>query len=514
MLGSLELLSTLIRASYPVIYVISYEENRVESSLLGMLGKKNQKYGSSTELWRWSLTEGLVNNSTGVSQSNIDSPVDALEFIEDYESSAVFVLRDFGYFLTEGPAYMVGRKLKDVANTISSEGKSITIVLLDSELTIPPRMEKLITVVDFDLPCEKDIRAEFSELISVCSGEDSERVDLGIKSALGLTFTEIENVFAKSYAMEGTISPQVVIKEKKNIIKKSGVLEYYDLTENLNSVGGLNNLKDWLKLRGKAFSEEASNYGLPTPKGVLIVGVPGTGKSLVSKCIGMEWSMPVLRLDVGSLFGSLVGQSEGNMRKALKTAESLAPCVLWIDELEKSFGQQGSLDGGTSTRVFGYFLSWMQEKKSQVFVVATANDVSALPPEMLRKGRFDELFFVDLPSVGEIKEILEIHIKRLGRDPSLFDLDKIARAASNFSGAELESVVVEALYKGFYENREPTTEDMIASVKTTVPLHDTMKEGVSRLRSWASGRAVPAGKPSIIVEDKTTRGRYSKLLTN
>ena len=315
--------------------------------------------------------------------------------------------------------------------------------------------------------------------------------------------------------MDGTISPYIVMHEKKNIIKKSGVLEYYDLTDSLSSVGGLGNLKKWLKLRGRAFTDEATDFGLPTPKGVLIIGIPGTGKSLVSKCIGMEWSMPVLRLDVGSLFGSLVGQSEGNMRKALKTAESLAPCVLWIDELEKSFGQQGSLDGGTSTRVFGYFLSWMQEKKSQVFVVATANDVTSLPPEMLRKGRFDELFFVDLPTVFERIEILKIHIARLGRSPENFELDQIAKASKNFSGAELESVVIESLYKGFYADREPTTEDMLAAVETTVPLHDTMKENITQLRSWASGRAVPAGSLEQPSEEKPTkRQRHNKLLMN
>jgi len=515
MMRSSELLDILIRASYPVIYVISYEENRVEASLLELLGRKNKKFGSSTELWRWSFTGGMANVSTGVSQDNIDAPIEALDFIEGYSSSGVFILRDFGYFLTEGPAYMVGRKLKDVANGISAEGKAVTLVLLDSELTIPPRMEKLITVVDFDLPTEKEIREEFSELIEACADPSSDEVELGVKSALGLTFTEIENVFAKSYAVDGTISPYIVMHEKKNIIKKSGVLEYYDLTDSLSSVGGLGNLKKWLKLRGRAFTDEATDFGLPTPKGVLIIGIPGTGKSLVSKCIGMEWSMPVLRLDVGSLFGSLVGQSEGNMRKALKTAESLAPCVLWIDELEKSFGQQGSLDGGTSTRVFGYFLSWMQEKKSQVFVVATANDVTSLPPEMLRKGRFDELFFVDLPTVFERIEILKIHIARLGRSPENFELDQIAKASKNFSGAELESVVIESLYKGFYADREPTTEDMLAAVETTVPLHDTMKENITQLRSWASGRAVPAGSLEQPSEEKPTkRQRHNKLLMN
>ena len=256
-------------------------------------------------------------------------------------------------------------------------------------------------MVDFDLPSIEELASSANDVISNFGPTNSlddniinNMVGHGSKAALGLTLAEAENVFAKSLAHTRCLDPQIIIEEKKHIIRKSGVLQFYDVDRDMDSVGGLGNLKKWLKQRGGSFSKEAREYGLPNPRGVLIVGIPGTGKSLVSKCIGHDWNMPVLRMDVGSLFGSLVGQSEANMRKALKTAEALAPCVLWIDELEKSLGgSSGSSDGGTTARVFGSFLSWMQEKTTPVFVVATANDVSALPPEMLRKGRFDEWYF-------------------------------------------------------------------------------------------------------------------------
>ena len=255
-------------------------------------------------------------------------------------------------------------------------------------------------------------------------------------------------------------------------------------------VGGLDVLKEWLDNRGNAFSSSARDFGLPYPKGVLIIGIPGTGKSLISKAIGSAWSMPVLRLDVGSLFGSFIGQSEANMRKALKTAEALAPCVLWIDELEKSLGgSSGGTDSGTTARVFGSFLNWMQEKSDPVFVVATANDVSQLPPEMLRKGRFDELFFVDLPSREDRNEIFKIHLSLRGRDPSDYEVEELGLASDQFSGAEIESVVVDGLYRAFSVNRELHKNDMLRSIMDTVPLAKTMGSKIESLRKWAKTRA-------------------------
>jgi SpoVK/Ycf46/Vps4 family AAA+-type ATPase len=278
-------------------------------------------------------------------------------------------------------------------------------------------------------------------------------------------------------------------------VRKSGVLEYYDASETMQDVGGLDLLKDWLRKRRAAFSQEARAFGLPAPKGVLLLGVQGTGKSLSAKAIANLWNLPMLRLDVGRVFGSLVGASEANMRAAIRTAEAVAPCILWIDELEKGFaGVQGSgvSDSGTTARVFATFLTWMQDKRAPVFVVATANDVSQLPPELLRKGRFDEIFFIDLPTAAEREQIFAIHLRKRGRDPQHYDLKRLAAATEGFSGAEIEQVVVAGLFTAFDAGRELTTDDMLEEVRHTVPLAVMMREEIEELRTWAQLRTRPA----------------------
>jgi len=505
---SVEELDLLIRAAYPAIFVVSYEEGRVEQCLSGIIERRNNKQGLNSKLHVWSITEGCRCGENVLSE--LDGPLDVLDYIQGYRESGVFLLRDFANFLNTGPEYLVQRKLRD---TLSNLGPGINIVIVDSELEIPPRLEKLIAVVDFDLPSIQELNGTAHLLMADCAAtatlqEDARNnmVDIGSNAALGLTLAEAENVFAKSLAHASMLDPQIIIEEKKHIIRKSGVLQFYDVDRDMNSVGGLENLKKWLHQRGGSFSEEAREYGLPNPRGVLIVGIPGTGKSLVSKCIGHDWGMPVLRMDVGSLFGSLVGQSEANMRKALKTAEALAPCVLWIDELEKSLGSStGVSDSGTTARVFGSFLSWMQEKTSPVFVVATANDVSALPPEMLRKGRFDELFFVDLPGEEDRESIINIHLGRYGRDPSVLTGDypghdtgmaALVDATDGFSGAELEQIIIDGMYKAFPEGRDPTADDYLSAAVNTVPLSATMETQIEGLRKWAAGRAIMANDNS------------------
>jgi len=497
-LKSVEELDLLIRAAYPVIFVVSYEEGRVESALSEIVERRNAK-GSNAKLHVWSITEGCRCGDTVL--QDLDGPLDVLEYIQGYKESGVFLLRDFANFLNTGPEYLIQRKLRDA---ISGLGPGVNIVIVDSELEIPPRLEKLLSVIDFDLPSLDELSVIAEQLMSDCSATASLKeearstmVSVGANTALGLTLAEAENVFAKSLAYNRTLDPHIIIDEKKNIIRKSGVLQFYDVDRDMSSVGGLGNLKRWLSQRSSSFSDEAKEYGLPNPRGVLIVGIPGTGKSLVSKCIGNDWNMPVLRMDVGALFGSLVGQSESNMRKALKTAEALAPCVLWIDELEKSLGSSsGVSDSGTTARVFGSFLSWMQEKTSPVFVVATANDVSALPPEMLRKGRFDELFFVDLPNAVDRLEIIAIHLDRLGRsctrDPK--ELSSLVEVTEGFSGAELEQIIIDGMYAAFPENREPTIEDYFQAASNTVPLSSTMDGKISDLRKWAAGKAIQANE--------------------
>ena len=318
-----------------------------------------------------------------------------------------------------------------------------------------------------------------------------------VRAAQGLTLTEAENAFAKGIVNDGVLNGSdisLVLKEKQQLIRKSGNLEFYPSDLKLSEVGGLQNLKHWLLLRGKAFSSQATGFGLPSPKGVLLLGAPGCGKSLTAKAIANSWQMPLLRLDFGKIFSGLVGSSEENMRRALKVAEGISPAVLWIDEIEKGLagGTSGTSDGGTGARVFGTFLTWMQEKTSTVFVVATANRIDALPPELLRRGRFDEIFFMDLPTPGSRAEILQIHLKKRNRPIEKFDINQLVSATESFSGAELEHVIVEGLFAAYHENRELETRDILNAIKSTIPLSVTYAEELKRIREWSKTRARPA----------------------
>jgi len=302
-------------------------------------------------------------------------------------------------------------------------------------------------------------------------------------------------VFARAIVTDGVLDDRdidLVTDEKKQIIRESEALEFYAVSESPDDVGGLGVLKEWLRLRERAFTQEARAYGLPAPKGIALIGIPGTGKSLTAKMIGGLWRLPLLRLDVGALFGSLVGESEERTRRALQVAETVAPCVVWIDEVEKALAH-GGLDSGTSTRVFGTILTWMQEKTSPCFVVATANDIASLPPELLRKGRFDEIFFLDLPTQAERKEIFTVHLRKRNRIPADYDLDQLAAATGGYVGAEIEQAIIDAMYLGFNENREFSTADILAAIKRQVPLSISQRETIEALRSWLrEGRAQSA----------------------
>jgi SpoVK/Ycf46/Vps4 family AAA+-type ATPase len=340
------------------------------------------------------------------------------------------------------------------------------------------------------------------------------KLDPGVKeeiihALLGLTLSEAENVLAKTLVRHrglGLTSVDVILTEKKQIIRKSGLLEYYDAQEGMDSVGGLDALKAWLNKRAVGFTERARECGLPAPRGVLLLGVQGCGKSLVAKAVSQLWHLPLLRFDVGRVFGSLVGSSESNVRRAIQVAESIAPSVLWVDEIDKAFRasrESSASDGGTSARVFGTFLTWLSEKKSPVFVVATANDVSHLPPELLRKGRFDEIFFVDLPAPAERQEIFRVHLRKRNHDPGKFDLGLLAERSVGYSGAEIEESIISSLFDGFYEQKEISTESLVSSLRETVPLSKTMSEDVERLRRWADGRAREATSPEASAEGGT-----------
>ena len=396
------------------------------------------------------------------------------------------------------------RRLREAAFTLKSSSK--TIILLGPVLNIPTELEKEITVVDFSLPTRDELSDQLAAIVETVHKHDSMSVDLDrrqqarlVQACLGLTGDEAANAIAKAIIQAGgrldRDAVEAVTEEKQQIIRKSGLLEYYRSDERLAGVGGLDILKEWLRKRVRAFGEEARAFGLPEPKGILLVGVQGCGKSLVAKSVANSWRLPVLRLDVGRLFSSLVGSSEENLRGAIRLAESIAPVVLWVDEIEKGFSGVGSSnvsDAGTAARVFASFITWLQEKRAPVFVIATANTVHQLPPELVRKGRFDEIFFVDLPDAAERADIWRIHLAKRHRDPDAFDLQTLAMASDGLSGAEIEQAVIAGLYEAFDQTRPLEMADLLDVLQETVPLSLMMQEEIDALRAWARRRARPA----------------------
>ena len=473
------------RAGYAGLFLCTPEEARAEALLRETAGALDRP------LHAWSATAGFVDTGTG-SVRPCPDPLTALDLTDSLEGECLVVLRDFGPFREERDPVLV-RKLRDSLAAAKASGR--LLVLLGHWRPLPPELERELTRVDLPLPGPEALGGVLDGLLA-SSGipvpEPSER-EAALAAASGLTTMEAENAFALSLVETGGITPAVIAREKAGAFKRGGILEVVETTETLASVGGLDALKAWLLQRGSAFTRRARDYGLPVPKGMLVLGVPGTGKSLTAKATAAAFGLPLLKLDAGRIFGSLVGQSEANLRTAIQTAEAVAPCVLWIDELEKAFGgagsSGGSTDGGTSSRVFGTMLNWLQDKTAPVFVVATANDASSLPPELLRKGRWDECWFVDLPDTRERAAIWEIVVAKYGRDPSVIETDALARASDRHTGAEIEAAYVEALHRAFGEDREPTELDLGEVLATSVPLATTMSEPIERLRQWANGRA-------------------------
>ncbi len=494
-------LEDLIKARYPLVYIVSFEESRVEKLVKDLARNREMR------LEIWSVTEGFKTVFGGQGKRDIYDPLKALEYVAAGEDRGLYIMRDFHPFLKEPK---VVRKLRDLGTLLSQAQKNL--ILLSPVQTVPAELEKTLTVVDWDLPNRGEIDGIAKQLFLQLP-ETSRRKILDepgymervTEAALGLTAMEAENVFAKSVVRTKTFDIPTIIGEKKQIIRKSGILEYYEAVEDVEDVGGLEILKDWLKKRQQAFTQKARDFGLPLPKGILLIGIPGTGKSLTAKCVGSMWQMPLLRLDVGKIFAGLVGSSEENIRKVIKTAEAIAPAILWLDELEKGFSGTGSSnmsDGGTTSRVFGTFITWLQEKTSPVFVIATANNVHQLPPELLRKGRFDEIFFCDLPQREERRQIFGIHLNKKKRNPAEFDLDKLADASPDFSGAEIETAVVAAMYDSFDEGQELATERILQSVSEIVPLSITMREVIEGMREWARTRARSASSKGQLAQSK------------
>lgn len=500
-------LEVLIRAKYPLIYLLSWEERRVEA-LLKRVAEARKK-----RLYAWTTTEGIISADTVRPvpvDPNATTPLKALEYISQAREPAIFVLKDLHLFIQDTrlpEAIVLLRKLRDMVDLLKESAK--TVILLSPVLRLPVELEKDVTILDCSLPTWDELSEALDRVLRSAKsrGDLDLRLDdvsreRVLKAAQGLTANEAENVFAKSLVMTRRLDLDVIVSEKKQIIQKSRVLEYYDAVEDMAYVGGMGELKNWLRKRGLAFSERARRFGLPEPRGLLLLGVQGSGKSLIAKSVAGLWKLPLLRLDMGKVFSEMVGSSEENIRMALRLAESVSPCVLWLDELEKGLAGLGSSDrsdAGTAARVFGSFLVWMQEKTSPVFVIATSNNIAGLPPELLRKGRFDEIFFVDLPDLEERQEILAIHLAKRHRDPARFDLPSLAQQAEGFSGAEIEQMIISALYDAFEADAELTTADLERNLRQTIPLSQTMQEQVTALRNWARTHARMASARTGVV---------------
>lgn len=511
-------IETLIRARYPLLHLVTNEELRALELLLDIAQRRQKK------VWEWSCHTGLVPAGTSIqSQKHRNSPTRdplvALEQVIDQVEPAIYVFKDFHPFLSRSH-FPVVRKLKEIALHLKNSFK--TIVLLGPAAELPAELEKEVTVLNLPLPTLTEMSDLLDAILEELKAAKQVQVNLDggardriLQAALGLTLSEAENVFAKILVKSQSLEEDAVAEvftQKRQIVRKSGLLEYCAAEESFEHVGGLSALKDWLIKRSVAFGNQARDFGLPAPRGILLLGVQGCGKSLCAKAVSNLWQLPLLRFDMGRMFGSLVGSSEENVRRAIGIAESVAPAVLWVDEIDKAFaGSQssGGTDGGTGARVFGTLLTWLSEKSAPVFVVATANDISQLPPELLRKGRFDEIFFVDLPSPEERAEVFRIHLARRGRDVAQFDLGPLVEGSHGLSGAEIEQAIVSALFDAFHEQRELETDHVRAALAETVPLSRTMDEQIGELRAWADGRArnasVPRGANGIVSPESWVR---------
>jgi SpoVK/Ycf46/Vps4 family AAA+-type ATPase len=480
-------LDIYLRARFTLMVLVTTEEERAVGTIKTLCDRRK------LPCFSWDAAEGFLAVSGGAAVPAARDPVSALEQIEKHDGDALFILKDFHDCWANGP---IKRKLRSVAQRLKYAKKTMIVTAPTSQ--IPQELRDEAVIIEFPPPTEAELDRVLDHLVKV-PGLKVNLTPLGreklVRAALGLTTAQAQRTFSKAIVANGTLDDRdiaEVTNEKKEIIRASQALEFYSVTETPANVGGLGVLKSWLRLRERAFTREARDYGLPAPKGMALIGIPGTGKSLTAKMIGGLWRLPLLRLDVGALFGSLVGESEERARRALALAETVAPCILWIDEMEKALAT-GGLDGGTSTRVFGTILTWMQEKTSPCFVVATANDITRMPPELLRKGRFDEIFFLDLPTEAEREEIFSVHLQKRNRLKADFDVAQLAKVSSGYVGAEIEQAVIDAMYVGFDSGREFTTADIEAALKRQVPLSVSQRETIGGLRAWLKeGRAQSA----------------------
>jgi len=500
----------MLRARYPILYIVSVEEEPIEQILQQVteFGKTRRK------LLMWDIVRGWDDNNTA--KGSVMAALGRISSCNPGEAYC-FVLKDLHPVL-KSPASdrnaPVVRELRNIARELKRTAS--TLILTSHTLVIPSELSEDITVVDLPLPGSEEIDQVIQSTVVPTKLKLTPLAqEQLVKACQGLSRTRIQRLLARALAAQEQIDDSVidsVLQEKQQAIRQTQILEFLQVRESLKQVGGLENLKQWVQMRRDAFTEEARRYGIPNPKGVLLVGIQGTGKSLSAKTIACEWRLPLLRLDTGRLFGGIVGESESRVRQMIQTAEAMAPCVLWIDEIDKAFGNISSgLDGdsGTSRRVFGTLITWMQEKNAPVFIVATANNVQILPAELLRKGRFDEIFFLNLPTESERADIFRVHLQRW-RPTRLreFDLPLLAAQTRQFSGAEIEQAIVDAMHRAFFEKdnqgqrRDFNTQDIMRAVEETVPLAAIARDQIEYLKQWAAeAGARTASNDTLLIEE-------------
>lgn len=495
-------IEALLKAFYPVLYLTSFEYERTKQKVRTAIADVS----TNNHIYEWNCVEGLrlIEKDSRKEIENMEEPEELLKYILSITERSykdVFILDDFNNYIEEPKVKHLMRIIADKARFTNTH-----VIIVSASYKLPVELEKYVTVLNIPLPSRYDLdktlqQVEKDTKITLSSEQRSRLID----AALGMTSMEADLAFCLAAVKDnlGTNSPYIVSAEKEQIIRKSGILDYFPKNESLKDVGGMDELKDWLQKRQMAYEKNARDWGLQEPKGLLLLGVPGCGKSLTAKSIASFWNMPLLRLDIGKVYQGLVGSSEDNIRKAIMTAEAVAPCVLWIDEIEKGLSgvqSSGATDGGVTSRIFSTILTWMQEKTTPVFVVATANNINLLPPELLRKGRFDEIFFVDLPTAEERKKIFSIHLEKKGQNLSNFALEKISEKTDGFNGAEIEECIKEAMFAAYIQDpQHPNlqTKHIIDVIEATVPLSQTMNEQITSLRKWATTRAKSATRSTL-----------------
>nr|YP_010986286.1 AAA family ATPase [Pachymeniopsis lanceolata]WOL37204.1 AAA family ATPase [Pachymeniopsis lanceolata] len=470
----------LLSSQHSLIYIVNDEEERLEYTISQIF---NQEFNNS--IYSWDFIDGYHNNPNYINKAK-RNPIEALEFIETLTSNTpkIFILKDFHVFMND---IAIIRKIKNIKKILQNTNSYI--IVSAPIIQIPSLLTTTVTVLEFPLPNTKEIETELKRLFEIMSMDISINKTNLTFAYKGFSIERIRRSVSKLVYSQKSVQEVLnsILEEKKQLIQQTDILEFYYSTHNLEDIGGLINLKEWLKKRSNSFSVQAKNYGLPYPKGILLVGIQGTGKSLSAKAISKQWNIPLLRLDIGKIFTGIVGESEKRMRNMIKISEQSEPCILWVDEIDKAFTRSiNNTDSGTTNRVLSSFLTWLSEKETQVFVVATANNILSLPSELLRKGRFDEIFFLDLPNHKERLKIFQIHLMKVRPLTwKNYDINELSKLTDKFSGAEIKQLIIEAMHNAFYEKREFNTEDIIAVIKSFVPLSFTDQGSISALQDWA-----------------------------